>query len=233
MTPHLHYSQLVRGNPKERGSGIIDTHNFIDIVDDATMLLGSSGWSPADHAALRAWMKEYNTWLLESDNGKDEWDAPNNHGSWYAAQTATLALFYGDSTRAKKIAEDAKARIDSQVKRDGSQPIELQRTRSFHYSGFNADALSRLAEVGRHVGVDLWHFESANGGSIKHAVDHLADYVCRPKEWPGDQIDSLEPDFIVEIMRRTETALGVSYAPTLERLDPKLIRDSRSKLFYP
>jgi hypothetical protein len=233
MTPHLHFSQLVRGNPKERGSGIIDTHNFIDVVDDATLLLGSKGWSAADHAALKSWMKQYNTWLRESKNGQDEHKAPNNHGSWYAAQTATLALFSGDTALAREIAEEAKPRIGSQIKSDGSQPIELERTRSFHYSGFNADALSRLAEVGRRVGVDLWHFESANGGSIRHAVDHLADYVYRPKEWPGDQIDTLEPDFIVEVMRRTQSALGASYAPVFAKLDTKLVRESRGVLLYP
>jgi hypothetical protein len=233
MTPHLHYSQLVRGNPKERGSGIIDTHNFIDVVDDAALLLGSKGWSAADHAALRAWMKQYNTWLRESDNGKDEWDAPNNHGSWYAAQTATLALFSGDTALARSIAEEAKERIGKQIKPDGSQPTELERTRSFHYSGFNTDALTRLAEVGRRVGVDLWHFEAPTQGSIRRAVDHLADFVYRPKEWPGDQIDTVEPDFIVEIMRRTQGALGVSYAATFAKLDSKLVRESRSALLYP
>ncbi|MEO7455940.1 MAG: alginate lyase family protein [Gemmatimonadaceae bacterium] len=208
MMPHLRYGQLVRGNPKERGSAIIDTHNFIDVVDDAALLVGSKGWSAADHAALRSWMRQYNTWLKESPNGKDEWDAPNNHGSWYAAQTATLALFSGDTAMARGIIADVKARIDSQVKPDGQQPVELERTRSFHYSGFNADALSRLAELGRWVGVDLWHFESTHGGSIRKAIDHLASYVNRPKEWPGQQIDAIEPEFLVEVMRRAQVALG-------------------------
>ncbi|MES2180172.1 MAG: alginate lyase family protein [Gemmatimonadota bacterium] len=234
MTPHLHYGQLVRGNPKERGSAIIDTHNFIDVVDAAQLLLGSNGWTTTDHEALRAWMKQYNTWLLESDNGKDEWDAPNNHGSWYAAQTATLALFSGDTSRVRSIVSDAKARIGAQIKPDGQQPVELERTRSMHYSGFNADALSRLAEVGRWVNVDLWHYEAPEGGSIKKAVDHLANYVARPKEWPGKQIDAVEPDFIVEVMRRTEAALGKSlYAATYPKLDSKLVNESRGVLLYP
>src|SRR6266540_882722 len=54
------------------------------------------------------------------------------------------------------IIEVVKERIGWQIKPDGSQPIELERTRSLHYSGFNVEALSRLAEMGRHVGVDLW-----------------------------------------------------------------------------
>lgn len=232
MTPHLHFAQLVRGNPKERGSGIIDTHNFVDVVDAAQLLVGSSGWTTADHEALRAWMKQYNTWLLESPNGKDEWDAPNNHGSWYAVQTATLAMFTGDTARVRSIVIDAKARIDSQIKADGQQPVELERTRSMHYSGFNADALTRLAEVGRHVGVDLWRYQAPRGGSLRKAVDHLANYVTRPKEWPGAQIDEVEPEFIVEIMRRTQVALGtVQYAPVIARVAGS--SEFRSVLVYP
>jgi hypothetical protein len=232
MTPHLHFGQLVRGNPKERGSAIIDTHNFIDVVDDAQLLVGSSGWTAADHAALKGWMKQYNTWLLESPNGIDEWDAPNNHGSWYATQTATLALFYGDTARTRKIVSDAKARIGSQIKPDGQQPVELERTRSMHYSGFNADALSRLADLGRHVGVDLWHYQAPEGGSLRRAIDHLAEYVSHPKDWPGKQIDEVEPDFIVEIMRRAQVALG---APVYEAAIAKVsdVQADRSTLMYP
>jgi len=232
MTPHLHFGQLVRGNPKERGSAIIDTHNFIDVVDASVLLRGSAGWRAQDETALRSWMRQYLAWLRESPNGKDELRAPNNHGSWYAAQTATLALFVGDTALTRSIVSDAKARIGAQIKSDGQQPIELGRTRSMHYSGFNADALSRLAELGRWVGVDLWHFEAPEGGSLRKAIDHLANYVGRPKEWPGNQIDPVEPGFIVEVMRRAQVALGspiyVGVIATIPGAD-----EERSLLMYP
>src|SRR5439155_3625714 len=40
MNPHLRFSQLVRGNDKERGSGIIDTRWFIEAIDAANLLRG-------------------------------------------------------------------------------------------------------------------------------------------------------------------------------------------------
>ena len=91
----------------------------------------------------------YLDWLLTSDNGKHEHDAKNNHGSWYAAQTAAYSLFVGDTARVRAIAEGAKERIGWQITTDGQQPLELERTRSEHYSGFNVEALSRVAEAGR------------------------------------------------------------------------------------
>jgi hypothetical protein len=234
MNPHLRFAQLVRGNPNERGSGIIDTRWFIDAVDASTLLEGSSGWSDADRRALQQWMGRYLVWLRTSKNGQDEHNARNNHGSWYAAQTAALAAYTGDTALVRQIASDAKARIGWQIMPDGQQPIELERTRSMHYSAFNVEALTRLAEMGRSVGVDLWHYDAPNGGSLTKAIDHLAKYLPTPAEWPGKQLDPIDPDLVLILLRRAQVAGGdARYAATLARLDPTLVREDRSVLLYP
>ena len=71
MTPHLRFSQLVRGNPAERGSGIIDTRWFIESVQ-AAGLISNSTWTAADQSALQQWFREYLTWLRTSPNGAHE-----------------------------------------------------------------------------------------------------------------------------------------------------------------
>src|SRR5687768_394375 len=157
MNPHLRFAQLVRGNPNERGSGIIDTRWFIEAVDAVGLIEGSGALSDADMQALRSWFTQYLTWLRTSPNGQHEQRARNNHGSWFAAQTGSYALFTGDTALARTIAEGVKPRIGWQITPDGQQPIELERTRSMHYAAFNIEALARVAEMGRLVGVDLWH----------------------------------------------------------------------------
>jgi hypothetical protein len=234
MNPHLRFAQIVRGNPNERGSGIIDTRWFIDAVDASTLLDGSAGWSRADRAALQRWMGQYLDWLRTSKNGQDEHKARNNHGSWYAAQTAALAAYTGDTALVRQIATDAKGRIGWQIAPDGQQPIELERTRSMHYSAFNAEALTRLAEMGRAAGVDLWRYEAPNGGSLAKAIDHLAKYLPAPATWPGKQIDPIDPDLVLILLRRAQVAYGdARYAPTLDRLDRTMVREDRSALLYP
>jgi hypothetical protein len=234
MTPHLRFSQLVRGNPEERGSGIVDTRWFIEAIDASRLLAGSSGWSAADDAGLRRWMGEYLAWLRTTKNGKHEHDARNNHGSWYAAQTATYALFTGDTALARQIATDTKARIGWQITPDGQQPIELERTRSMHYSGFNAEALSRVAEVGHQVGVDLWSYQAPSGGSLRRATDHLARYVGDPAKWPGKQLDPVDPDLIVLVLRRAQVGYGAPvYASELGQLPDSVSHGDRSALLYP
>jgi hypothetical protein len=234
MNPHLRYSQLVRGNPEERGSGIIDTRWFIEAVQAAGLIDGSKSWTAKDKSALQSWFKQYLNWLLTSPNGAHERAAKNNHGSWYAAQTAAYALFVGDTARARKIASGAKERIGWQITPDGTQPIEMERTRSLHYSGFNIEALSRLAEVGRQLGVDLWNYQSPKGGSLRRAIDHVAKYLGSSEKWPGQQIDAIDPGLFVIHLRRAEARYHADqYESAIARLPHDLTSSDRSALLYP
>ncbi len=234
MTPNLRYSQLVRGNPKERGSGIIDTRWFIEAADGARLLSGSKSWTAADDDALKQWFAQYVTWLKTSPNGEHEHAAKNNHGSWYAAQVAALALFTGDSATARDLANEGKARIGWQVTPNGDQPLELARTRSLHYSSFNVEALSRLAEVGRKVGVDLWHYQAPEGGSLRIAIDHLAQFAEHPTSWTGTQIDEAPLELFVIHLRRADVVYpDANYLSLLHRLPAADVERDRSALLYP
>ena len=237
MTPHLRYAQAVRGNPEERGSGIIDTRWFVEATDAARLLDGSKSWTASDTRGMRDWMRQYVTWLWTSPNGKHEHAAKNNHGSWYAAQVASLALFVGDaadSAIARQLVAEAKPRIGWQITPQGEQPTELERTRSFHYSGFNVEALSRLATVGRSLGTDLWRYQAPEGGSLKRAIDRLAQYAPNPKSWPGQQIDDVDQDLLLVSFRRADAMLGAPvYAATIRALPADLVKTDRSALLWP
>ena len=234
MNPHLRFAQLVRGNPRERGSGIIDTRWFIEAVDAAMLLEGSLQWSAEDARALRQWFGEYLSWLRTSPNGKHEQAAKNNHGSWFAAQTAAYALYTGDTALARTIIEEVKPRIGAQITTDGQQPIELLRTQSMHYAAFNIEALSRLAEMGRHVGVDLWGYQAPSGGSIRRAIDHLAAHVGSPSTWPGQQIVAIDlPEMLIHLRRAGTVYGGAVYSDVLRRMPAAVVREDRSALLYP
>jgi len=103
-----------------------------------------------------------------------------------------------------------------------------------HYSGFNVEALSRLAEVGRHVGVDLWSFRAPSGGSLVAAIDNLGRYLGTDAKWPGQQIDEVGLDLMLIHLRRADYALNTNrYAPVLARLPAKTVSRDRSALLYP
>jgi hypothetical protein len=110
----------------------------------------------------------------------------------------------------------------------------MERTRSMHYSGFNIEALSRLAEIGRTVNVDLWNYTAPEGGSIKAAIDHLARYIASDEKWPGQQLDEVDPDLLISHLRRADYVFGgTAYDTVLRRLPDKLVNEDRSALLYP
>lgn len=209
MNPNLNYAQAVLGVNDGRGTGIIDTRTLPQLVDALRLLEGAPGWSATDNLAMTAWCRAYLTWMLESANGKEERAAANNHGTFYDAQAAALALFVGDTALARRlIGESARHRIDSQIHGDGTQPLELERTRPLHYSLFNLDAFTMLAEMGRHVGVDLWHYSSPNGGSLEKALRFVAPYSDTTKKFPKPEIEPEGNGIFLLPLRRGAAALS-------------------------
>lgn len=210
MTPHFRFAQAVPGVNDGRGTGILEARGLADAADAATLLAGSRHWTNADQQALLAWAAAYFEWLTTSKNGQDEQAAKNNHGTWYDVQAVKWALVLGRKDQAKEIcAAAAQRRIEAQVQPDGKQPLELARTASFSYSCFNLRALSALAGLGEHAGVDLWKHRSADGRSLVAALDFLAPYLGKnPQPWTMPQIHESNDDDVLPVLRAAALATG-------------------------
>jgi hypothetical protein len=149
MNPHLKYAKAVRGLNDGRFLGILDGRILTSVCDGIAFISKSPAWTEQDSEGFKAWMNEYYHWLTRTDAGAEEKAHPNNHGTWYDVQAAHLALFLGKPEEAFTLVETAKQRrIDRQIERDGTQPHEMQRTKSLNYSIFNLEALTRLAILG-------------------------------------------------------------------------------------
>jgi hypothetical protein len=192
MNPNIKYGQAIPGRNDGRGSGIIDTRHFLRVIDSVALLRQSGAWVDEDNAALQAWMSQYLDWLLTSDAGQHEHAENNNHGTWYDVQTAAIALYVGKSDVVRDIVEHAKNyRVARCIEPDGTQPAELERTRSLHYCVFNLSALSVLARLGESVNVDLWSYQSADGRGIRRALDYVTPYLAGQQTWEHQQIDEV------------------------------------------
>ncbi|WP_339128141.1 alginate lyase family protein [Streptomyces sp. f51] len=192
MNPNLDHGQFIPCRYDGRAIGIIDFSQSWTSVLDATALLdtGAPGWSRRDRAAMLAWNTGYRDWLTDSAFGKEEAAARNNHGTFYDMQLAALAYATGEKDLARRTVLAARAlRIDPQIAADGSQPQELARTRSWHYSAFDLVAYTRLAAVGEKVGVDLWAYRGPEGQSLSGAVDHLLPAATGAEPWSGPELE--------------------------------------------
>lgn len=199
MNPNLNFAQAVPGVNAGRAEGVMDVHDMPLLLDAITLLSGSPAMTGKDKEGLRKWFTEYLQWLQTSRNGQEEADAKNNHGSWYDQQLVGIALFLGNKDLARQTAQTAETkRIALQIKPNGSQPLELARTKSFSYSVFNLEALTRLAQEAEQAGVDLWTYRAPNGGSIRAALDDLAPFAAGKKKWTREAIDGVNPGVLTE-----------------------------------
>ena len=153
MNPHGEYAQGIPGICLGRGIGLIEFRENIDVIDSIEILYSLGGISDRMMDELKGWFRSLTDWMLTSENGIDEDNQHNNHGLWYDAQIAAMALFTGRVNLAKRIARTSYSqRQDKHVKADGSQPFELARTRAMHYSLFNTMGLVTVAILARRVG---------------------------------------------------------------------------------
>ncbi|KUL76678.1 MULTISPECIES: alginate lyase family protein [unclassified Streptomyces] len=192
MNPNLDHAQFIPCRYDGRAIGIIDFSQSYTAVLDAVALLetGAPGWTAEDRTAMKEWNADFLTWLRDSDFGRQEAAATNNHGTFHDLQVAGLALATGDRELARRTVLDAGARrIAPQIASDGGQPQELARTRSWHYSTFDLVAYTRLAAIGRHVGVDLWAYEGPEGQSLFKAVDYLLPAATGAAPWPHPELE--------------------------------------------
>lgn len=189
MNPNLNYGQAIPGITDGRGIGLIDTRSLAKLVDAVQLLKASKAWPTSDHVALQGWFRQFLDWMLTSPIGKDEADEHNNHGTYYDLQAVAFALFLDDKPLAKKLVEQQTyARIQSQLKVDGSQPHELARTLSWDYSVMNLLGFFGLASLAENVNIDLWNYETPDGQSIKKAFFWLLPYASGQKPWDHKQI---------------------------------------------
>ena len=234
MNLNLKYAQGVPGLNDGRGTGIIEGRGIAEAADAAGLLAGSKAWRHAEDQALRAWLSTYLNWLLTSTNGQHEAAARNNHGTFYDVQATRLALILDKKDLAKQIAEAAKQkRIAVQIKPDGQQPLELERTASLSYSRLNLEALFLLATMAEHVGVDLWHYETRDGRSLRKALDFLLPYAdTPPRPWPFEQIKHYNQTEFAPILRQAALEYG---EPKYEAILAKMpgVSHERLQLLFP
>jgi len=200
MNPNLDYGQGVPGRNTGRGAGIIATRRLVEIVDAARLLAASPAWAARDADGLRAWGSAYAEWLQTSPNGREEAAAGNNHGTWYDAQLTALLLYTGQTGAARAQVEAAKRRLASQIEPDGRQPRELARTRSWSYSVMNLHGWFAVARLAGEAGIDLWRHATADGRSLRGALDYLARFPRSGAAWPHQQITPVDQGEFADLL---------------------------------
>lgn len=226
MLPNLNHAQMTTGSDTGRGSGIIDTHNLPQMLDAIALLRSSNSWKKADEVGMKQWLNDYLTWMLTSKNGRHEGKTKNNHKTFYENQIASIALFCGKNDISNTVFKNATSLISSQIEPDGRQPEELVRTLGIGYSSFNIEAWFLVAKIAAKNGVDLWHFETKDGRSIRKALDYLLPFAIGEKKWEYQQIKPFVPKDFYSILLQA----AVIYKEENYKIQAEKIKDSNKNV---
>lgn len=185
MNPHLLYAQAIKGRFTGRGIGIIDTIQFMEVVQALLVMQSSDAMDKNSYRITQQWFAQYLTWLTTHPYGITEMNAENNHGTCWVMQVACFARFTGNQTLLNFCTDRyQKILLPNQMAADGSFPRETRRTKPYGYSLFNLDAFVMICHILSTPENNLWQYSTADGRSIKKGIGFLYPYIKDKQSWP-------------------------------------------------
>lgn len=186
MNPNLNFAQVALGVNNNRGNhqGIIDTIDFIRIIDSISLIYESWHWTSNKHLQLKAWFYSFSRWIDRKYNAdafcSETWC--NNISTWIDAQKTIYFLFTEQDDRLNSASsiQPLSDKIALQFSEVGIQRDESTRTLSQHYFYFNLSAYMHIALMRKHrTGFDRdWQvLNSPDFGGLKPSLDVLVDYL--------------------------------------------------------
>jgi len=237
MNPNLDHGQMVIGVTPGRQEGILDARDFAQVVDGIGLLNGTQAWTLEDQRGMIAWFRAYLNWLLHSQLGQIERKSTNNHGTWYDEQAIPIALFVGDRQDTQTLLGEAKTRINKTINSDGSQPLELKRTKSLSYSAFNLEALYILAGQSSNLSSknNLWSYVIGGGQGkpiLQSALDYILPTVTGSQTWDQQQITGFDPKQLASPFYQAAMRYGSLYLQAYQKLEGSDVNIAIYPLIY-
>jgi hypothetical protein len=199
VNPNINYGQGIPGEFEGRRAGMIEWRSISTVVNTIQLLASQNVLNEKELQVLNAWLMNYYTWVKTNKMGIENDNGEQNHSTCYDYQLVGLARYLGLNAEAKSRLEAAKVkRIATQIRPDGTQPKELGRTKSIHYSTMNLRIMTFVAEMGMPLGVDLWNYSTDDGRSMKNAFEFLRPFAEGKEKWPYTQITEGGPAEAIE-----------------------------------
>ncbi|MEP4077863.1 alginate lyase family protein [Haloferula sp.] len=187
MNSSLLYGQAIKGRHTGRSIGIIDTIHLVEVARGAKRLAASPSFTVEDQKSVKAWFREYLSWINTHPYGEKEKHHPNNHGVCWSLQAAAFADLVGDQEQLGWIREQfKKVYLKEMMDERGGFPAELERTKPYGYSLFVIDAMAGVAQIASTEDDDLWTFELPDGRGLKKGMEFIVPYIADKGSWPKE-----------------------------------------------
>ncbi len=129
-----------------------------------------------DDPRFRSWLRDV---ILPAASQRT-----NNWGDAGTFMRLVVTDYLGDDQRFKEAVAFWRSQMDL-VAADGHIPEETRRGSSgMLYSQGALSFKAAAALIAERRGVSLWEYRGAGGATLHDAIDYLASYWSRPKDWP-------------------------------------------------
>lgn len=185
MNPNLQFAQAIHGRTTGRGIGVIDTLHLVEVARSFSILESSNQLTGDELEGLKKWFADYLHWMTTSQNGNDECNAKNNHGTSWLVQAAEFARFTGNEEATLFCRKRFKETIvPNQIAADGSFPLELRRTKPYGYCIFNLDVMAAACQILSTREDNLFRFALPDGRGFASAIAYMFPYIADKSTWP-------------------------------------------------
>jgi Alginate lyase len=184
MNPNLLYAQAIKGVATGRGIGIIDTIHLIEVVKAIQAIEDSKALTAAELATIKLWLSTYLKWLMTHEYGIAERDNGNNHSVCWALQVAAFASLTKDTETLNFCRNFYKnTLLPNQMAKDGSFPLELQRTKPYGYSLFNLDAMASICQILSTKEDNLFAYTTKDKQNIALGLQFMVPFIENKSLW--------------------------------------------------
>ena len=185
MNPNLNYAQIALGvDDRDNSQGIIDTIDFIKVIDSISLIYDSHYWTNSKHVELKAWFYSFSKWIDSKYSSSSFCDENwcNNVSTWLDAQKTIYFLFTEQEDRldSRSSIQPIEDKISLQFTADGHQPFEDRFRSQQHYFYYNLSGYMTIALMRKQrpdFDRDWKILNSPDFGGIKPSLDVIVNHL--------------------------------------------------------
>ena len=123
--------------------------------------------------------------------------------------------------------------MESQLKPDGSQPLELARTKSWGYVNMNMFGYFLIAKLAENVNISLWNHQESEGKNMKNALKFIMPYLKNEKVWEYEQIQKISYGETIKILKFASRKYNnPEYEEIAKKIDLKTYQSELNELTF-
>ena len=151
MTPHLKYAQSIPF--KGKGQGIIECRGLIYLTDCIKLL--KNFFSKQELTTIYNWFDNYLSWLINSKDGKNEFNRNNNHSISYITQIIVISHFLSKINITIDYIKIIEKKLKDHIDNNGVLINEITRNDFIHYILFTVELLISIINISSKINPNI------------------------------------------------------------------------------